>query len=932
MKTAAAAVLATASLTAVTAAPALAAETGPAPSSLVVGLRSDSAAAATVSALNADPDVSVLASDTTPALDSLTVTVPAADRADAVAALRANPDVTYVEAGAVATVTSTASPSDPLYGQQWGLDKIKASGAWAYTTGNSVVVAVVDTGVSAISELAGRLLPGYDFVNDDSSPADDNGHGTKAASVIAAAGDNATGIAGVCWTCKILPVKAMGADGKGTTDVIAKGIVYAVDHDADVINLSLGTPTDTQVVRDALAYAADHDVVVVASAGNDGQTSERFPAAVAGAVAVAGSDSKDARFTWSNYNGAGNPWVDVTAPGQNYSQNTDNKFFWYAGTSSAAPIVAGVAALARAAQPSATADEVRAAIESTAEPVGAWVAKGRVDAQAALEAITGGVVPAPDVRDSTPPSTAFSVAAAVAGTTPVSLTDPSDDTARLELLVADKLVAATTSAPWTIDWDTTGLSGTRAVKVRVTDTSGNAITASSVTVTVDNNGPSLKWVSPSAKGGLRGTVTVAATASDLSGVTSVDVLAGGDVIGADDAAPYQIAVDTTALSSGDTLTLRATDTLGNETTIARGVTVDNGAPTVEVSVPDVLRGTVKINPTAEDDVAVKQVRAVATDGDGKTVMTTVATRAPWTLTWNTGKLAGTYTLDLIATDTTGNTATVSTPVEVDNAAPSAAAQVPAVIGGPVTVELSDPSGDTARMELLVNGRTAGSTESAPWAVEWTPASSASYTLTVRTTDQVGNTASTTRKVAVDVTGPKVAWPNPIVSVPLRGTVLATMSAVDSAGIASVEVLADGQVLGEDTAAPYQIEIDTTSLAPTQVLTLRATDRLGNVTTLDRTFAVDNEAPAIDVTLPAAYPSLAKITTAVSDNLAVTKVTIAVTDESGAHVTTLSTTRAPWSMQWITSKLRGTYTLTATATDKAGNTATWVGTATIGATR
>ncbi|WP_143235373.1 S8 family serine peptidase [Paractinoplanes atraurantiacus] len=927
MKTAAAAALATASLTAVTAAPALAAPAGPSPSSLVVGLRSDSAAATTVKALDADPGVEVLSSSTTPALDSLTVTVPAGDRADAIAALRDDPNVTYVEPKAVASVVSTAAPNDPSYASQWGLAKIKASGAWAYTTGDDVVVAVVDTGVSAISELSGRLLPGYDFVNNDSSPVDDNGHGTKAASVIAAKGDNATGIAGVCWDCKILPVKAMGADGRGTTDVIAKGIVYAVDHNADVINLSLGTATDTQVVRDAVAYAASKDVVVIASAGNDGVTSPFYPAAVPAAIAVAGSDTSDLRYSWSNYNGADNPWVDVAAPGQNYAQGTDNKYYWYAGTSSAGPVVAGVAALARAAKPSATAEQIRAAVEGTTDSVGSWVAHGRVNAENALKAITGGVVPTPAVKDSTPPSAAFSVATTAGGAVPVALTDPSDDTARMELFVADKLVATATSAPWSIDWDTTGLTGKKAVKVRVTDTSGNATTAPSVTVTVDNMGPALKWVTPAAKGSLRGTVAVTATAADPSGVTSVDVLAGGQVIGSDDTAPYRIDVDTTALTSGETVTLRATDALGNESAIARALTLDNSAPTVEVSVPGILKGAAVITPTVGDDVAVKQVKGVVTDDNGKVLATLVTNKAPWALAWATGKLAGVYHLHVTAFDTTGNTTTVSTTIEVDNAAPSAAADVPAATGGPITIELSNPSDDTAKMELLLNGKVIQTIESAPWSIEWTPALSTTYAVGVRTTDAMGNSATTTRKVVTDLVGPRIAWPTPIASSPLRGTVTANMTATDPSGVASVELLAGDQVIGEDTTGPYAIEVDTTTLPDTQVLTVRATDKLGNVSTLSRTFTVDNEAPVIDIALPATVIGLAKLTPTVTDNAGLKQVKLVVS-QNGKVLNTVMATKAPWTLLWNATTLNGSYTLTATATDKAGNTATWSGEATV----
>ena len=159
----AAALLAAASLSAVTASPAFAAALAPRkpalPATLVVGLRSDAAAAGTVADLDADPDVRVLRSTVSTGLDAVTVTVPATDRGDAVAALRADPDVTYVENNGVATIDATSA--DPTYPQQWGLSRTKVPAAGDTTTGRAdVVVAVVDTGVNAVSELAGRVLPG----------------------------------------------------------------------------------------------------------------------------------------------------------------------------------------------------------------------------------------------------------------------------------------------------------------------------------------------------------------------------------------------------------------------------------------------------------------------------------------------------------------------------------------------------------------------------------------------------------------------------------------------------------------------------------------------------------------------------------------------------------------------------------------------------
>ncbi|SNY69070.1 S8 family serine peptidase [Paractinoplanes atraurantiacus] len=918
MKTAAAAALATASLTAVTAAPALAAPAGPTPSSLVVGLRSDSAAASTVSALDADPDVSVLSSTARPSLDAVTVTVPAGDSADAIAALRADPNVTYVEPKVQTSIVSTAAPNDTYYAQQWGLGKIKAPAAWARTTGGGVVVAVVDTGVTTTNELSGRVLAGYDFVNNDADPSDDNGHGTRSASVIAAKGDNGAGLAGVCWDCKILPVKVMGSDGTGSSDVVAQGIVYAVDHGAAVINLSLGSDTETQVLADAVKYATDHNVVVVASAGNDGVTSRFYPAAYTEAIAVAGSDAADGRYSWSNYNSADDPWVDLTAPGANYAQGPTFAYGWFVGTSSAGPVVAGVAALARAAKPAATAAQIRAALESQADPVGSWVAKGRVDAEGTLQKLVTGA--------SAAPSTSFSITTPAAGTIPVALNDPSDDTIKMEVLVADKAVASTEESPWSIDWDTTGLNGTKAVKVRVTDSAGNVATSAARSISFDNTGPALKWTAPVATAALRGTTTITATATDSSGVATVELLADDELIAEDLTSPYAVTVDTTTLNASQALTLRAVDKLGNITDIARTVTVDNEAPTVDLTLPDALRGSVKLTPDVADNVAVKLVKAVITDSTGKAVTTLSATKAPWTLAWNTGKLSGEYEIAVTATDTTGNSTTGTFTANVDNAAPSAAATVPAMIAGPVTVELSAPSDDTAKMELLVNNRVTETVESAPWSIEWTPAAAGSYTLVVRTTDAAGNVASTTRKVTVDTAGPRITWSAPAATTLLRGTATVTTAVTDPAGVAKVELLADGEVVGEDTTAPYAIAVDTTSLAASQELELRATDKLGNVATLTRTYTVDNEAPTADLTLAGPLSGTAKLTPEIADNVGVKQVKAVVTDSTGKTITTVTSTRSPWTISWSTGKLRGEYTITLTVTDKAGNTGTWTGTA------
>ena len=477
-----AAALTAASLTGVTPAAAAAGST-----TVTIGLKPGTTAADAVRTLDADPAVRVLDADPDDRLGAVTVTV----TGDAAEALAGDPGVAYVEKTPIAKIMLT--PDDPFQSQQWGNRVVGAPAAWDVTTGSAdVTVAVLDTGVNPVSELAGRVLPGYDFINDDADPADDHGHGTAAASVIAATGDNGAGFAGLCWTCRILPVKVMDAKGAGGHGDIARGITYAVDHGADVINLSLGGPESSQILADAVAYAAARGVVVVASAGNDGVDTPNYPAAYPSAIAVAGSTETDARADWSNH---GPSWVDVAAPGTNAAQSKDGSYVWFSGTSSAGPVVAGVAALARSADPASTAAQVRAAIEATADPVG-YVAKGRVDAAGTVRAVWAArAVPAADV---TAPTVAWT-SPAVSGTprrgriTVTATATDASGVAKVELLRAGKVVGADTVAPWSLTFDSTGLNGTHTLTLRATDRAGNTRTANRALL-VDNAAPAISKV------------------------------------------------------------------------------------------------------------------------------------------------------------------------------------------------------------------------------------------------------------------------------------------------------------------------------------------------------------------------------------------------------------------------------------------------------
>ncbi len=257
---------------------------------------------------------------------------------------------------------------------------IKAVAAWDVTHGSaSTVIAVVDSGVDmSHAELSGKVLTtGYDFVNDDADPTDDNSHGTWVAGIAAAATNNDSGLAGAAWNCRILPIKVMGADGTGYYSDMIEGIVYAADNGAKVINISAGGTDDDPNLEAACQYAYNKGVVVVAAAGNfetDESTAVTYPAAYDSYVlAVAATDYTDA---WADFSCYG-PQVDVAAPGvwilgpapQWYVGDGYLPYVFGSGTSGASPQVAGFAALLVTKKSWLSVSQVMNIIRATADDV-----------------------------------------------------------------------------------------------------------------------------------------------------------------------------------------------------------------------------------------------------------------------------------------------------------------------------------------------------------------------------------------------------------------------------------------------------------------------------------------------------------------------------------------------------------------------------------
>jgi type VII secretion-associated serine protease mycosin len=285
-------------------------------------------------------------------------------------------------------------PNDTLYSEyQWNLPEIATENGWKISKGSAdVVVAVLDTGVQADHpDLKGRLVQGVNIVDPSSPPEDDVGHGTHVAGIIAAEVDNNEGVAGMTWFTKIMPVKVLDSSGAGSTYSVAEGIIWATDHGAKVINMSLGNYAEAEFLHDALKYAYERGVVLVAASGNDNTDRPGYPAAYPEVIAVSATDADESRAEYSNYG----DYIDVAAPGTSIpSTYPGSRYAALSGTSMASPHVAALASLVRTANAGLTNAEVMELLRRTAKDLGQSgkdndFGYGQIDVQTALQTANG---------------------------------------------------------------------------------------------------------------------------------------------------------------------------------------------------------------------------------------------------------------------------------------------------------------------------------------------------------------------------------------------------------------------------------------------------------------------------------------------------------------------------------------------------------------
>ncbi|HBN08663.1 MAG TPA: hypothetical protein DD435_08450 [Cyanobacteria bacterium UBA8530] len=289
------------------------------------------------------------------------------------------------------------STNDPLNKQLWGYSTANVFQAWDLGRGSSAIkVAVIDTGIDyRHPDLAGRVIKGRDFINEDSDPLDDHGHGTHCAGVIGAIADNGIGLAGVAGGVSIIAIKVLDSEGSGPLSAVASGIQEAKRLGANIINLSLGDSSNSAILQSAIAEAVNAGITVVAAAGNDGTSRKYYPAAYPGVISVGALDISDYKAGFSNYG----DWVKVAAPGVNIVSTMPNSGYApMSGTSMASPHVAGLAALLLSLEPDLTPSQVLNAIANTGRAARGFAGIKEIDAYAALSSVNSqpnGPTPAP---------------------------------------------------------------------------------------------------------------------------------------------------------------------------------------------------------------------------------------------------------------------------------------------------------------------------------------------------------------------------------------------------------------------------------------------------------------------------------------------------------------------------------------------------------
>ncbi|MDP2672116.1 MAG: Ig-like domain-containing protein [Candidatus Daviesbacteria bacterium] len=630
-------------------------------------------------------------------------------------ALNKNPRVEYAEPNMIAQLQDI--PNDPEYtsGRQWTVNRLAMPVAWDISKGDpNVVVAVFDSGVNSNHEdLVGKILPGFNYLSNNTDTSDQSSHGTGVIGTITAITNNSLGVASLGRDVSVEPYVVCGSNNSCGSWGAVLGIPAAADRGVKVANMSWGgSCISGGSLQDAINYGFSKGLISVAAAGNYGGA-VLWPACLNNVIAAGGSDSSDNRWTGSSY-GVG---LDVMAPGGGVRTTTATGGYAYmSGTSFSSPLTAALAALIYSANTDLTAQQVVDIITSTADKISGgcngydsngwsqYCGYGRINAGAALQKAVGIVAPPPDtlspVVKITNPTSGSTISGVIDFT--ADITDNVGIT-RAEFYCSGctpGLIATDTTAPYGVSLDTTKLTNgqTYSLYVRAYDAAGNVNPIQTIPVTVNNSSldltpPTTSITQPSNGQTVSQAVTVNASASDNIGLTTISIFVDGSIVTAcsvsGTSSNCSYSWDSISVSNGShTIQSKALDSsnnLGQSSIIT--VSVNNvtstpiPSPTPNVTTPpittDPIPPTVSItNPTdgasisrsssvnisadATDNISVSKVEFYVNNSTKCT-----DTSLPYSCNWRVpGKRGTSYTLTAKAYDSSNNSATGTVTVKV----------------------------------------------------------------------------------------------------------------------------------------------------------------------------------------------------------------------------------------------------------------------------
>jgi hypothetical protein len=483
-------------------------------------------------------------------------------------ALRLQPDVEFAELDELVPPAEMI-PNDPSYGSQWHLPMIQTPAAWSTTSGAlNVTIAILDTGVDPTHpDLQSKLVPGWNFWDNNADSSDVYGHGTAVAGTAAALGNNGVGVASIAWGCQIMPIRICDPSGSGSLSAMANGLIWAADRGARVANISYQV-SDSLTVKSAAQYFQSKGGVVTIAAGNDASFDSTSDNPYVLTVGATNSTDELAGFSTTGNN------IDLTAPGVGIQTlNRGSAYASWSGTSFSAPIAAGVAALVMSANPNLAAAQVQNVIKQSADDLGSagWDPSygwGRINAARAVDLALRTV----GSDDNLAPSVNISSLAdggAIAGAVNVQAT-ASDNVGLTSITFSvDGAVLGTTStAPCTFPWDTRAeTDGTHIVSVTATDAAGN-IGSATISVIISNAPgripPVVNIVSPAQGGAISGNVSVEVNVTGDVAIDHVELYVDGVSTGTSKRAPFTMRWNSRKAAEGThSLQCKAYDIQGN---------------------------------------------------------------------------------------------------------------------------------------------------------------------------------------------------------------------------------------------------------------------------------------------------------------------------------------------------------------------------------